>query len=143
MKVVVDANIAAKWLFEEEYSQEAFHILTSYEIIAPSFLLIETGNIIWKKISRGNLPPEYAEETLEKIYGLLNQIVPTLHLFPRPLTLSKTLNHPIYDCIYLATAETYGAPLITADRKFFNCVSQHVDYARMIAWIKDLPEVPA
>ena len=142
MRIVVDANIAAKWIFEEEYSQEAFHILSSYETIAPTFILIEAGNIIWKKIRCGNLHSEYAEEILEKIHGLINQIVPTLALFPRPLTLAKILNHPVYDCIYLAAAETYDTQLITADRKFFNCVSKHEEYARRIAWIEEPPKTP-
>jgi len=32
------------------------------------------------------------------------------------MALSLDLPHPVYDCFYLATAITHGAPLLTADR---------------------------
>jgi predicted nucleic acid-binding protein len=67
----------------------------------------------------GNLEHQYAEEAYGK------------------------LNHPVYDCLYLTTAEFHHAPLISADRKFYNCVCEHEVYANHIHWIENPPAVNA
>ena len=47
------------------------------------------------------------------------------------------LNHPVYDCLYLACAETVEGILITADRKL--CRSVHGSEFESL--IKDLKDV--
>ena len=37
--------------------------------------------------------------------------------------LAIALNHPVYDCIYLALAQQVGANVVTADKRFMNAVS--------------------
>ena len=35
----------------------------------------------------------------------------------RASTIALELDHPVYDCIYLACTEIEGVPLVTADRR--------------------------
>jgi predicted nucleic acid-binding protein len=41
---------------------------------------------------------------------------PTASLAPRALELALNLDHPVYDCFYLALAEAETAQMVTADR---------------------------
>ena len=66
---------------------------------------------------------------------------PSAPLAPAALALSFDLKHWIYDCLYLATAIDLAAPLLTADRKFWNAAKRggygHV--VELLTW-KDRPK---
>lgn len=116
MKAVVDASVAAKWLFTEEHSQVARQLLAPRIVLhAPDFLLIEAANVIWKKLRRKEIPD--ARPYLEELAHMSDAVVlrPSSELVQRAAALSLRLNHPVYDCVYLACAETEAAPLVTAD----------------------------
>lgn len=38
------------------------------------------------------------------------------------LALAQELDHPVYDCLYLALVEREKRPLVTADRRFHSIV---------------------
>ena len=48
------------------------------------------------------------------------EFVPDEQLAAEALQLALKLNHPAYDCTYLACAGQKGAEFITADKKFLN-----------------------
>ena len=50
-------------------------------------------------------------------------------MFSRATELACQLNHPAYDCFYLALAELLGTSVVTADRRFANKVA---DPARVV-----------
>ena len=52
-------------------------------------------------------------------------------VMPRALRLAVDLEHPIYDCIYLALAEQVGDELLTADRRFLAAVAS-TDHASRV-----------
>jgi predicted nucleic acid-binding protein len=54
---------------------------------------------------------------------MLTLLVPVAELLPRAIDLAFDLQHPIYDCIYLALAEREKAALITADLRLIATVS--------------------
>ncbi len=43
--------------------------------------------------------------------------MPGLRLAARSLALAADLDHPVYDCLYLALAELREASLVTADQR--------------------------
>ncbi len=45
------------------------------------------------------------------------------------ISLACELKHPVYDCLYLALADSLGIALVTADQKFANKVA---DPARVV-----------
>ena len=49
--------------------------------------------------------------------------------------LALALEHPVYDCLYLALAHRIGATVVTADRRFANAVAptEPVDSVIMLA----------
>jgi predicted nucleic acid-binding protein len=116
MNLIVDASVLVKLFVDEvgsEQAEELFEI--EGDRIAPDLVLAELGNAIWKKHRRGSLTTAQALSAAEDAPGLFDRLVPTPDLFPRAAALSLALDHPIYDCFYIALAEREAAPLVTAD----------------------------
>ena len=116
MKWVIDASVAAKWLAPEAESAQAEALLDS-ELIAPDLLFAEVANILWKKQSRGEMNSDTANAAARWLMQVPLQVVESITLMIDALALSMRLQHPAYDCFYLALALQTGCPLVTADRR--------------------------
>ena len=119
MKLTVDASIVAKWFLTEPQSKEALQLLAPrIRLHAPDILLVEYANIIWKKVHRREIsdPQPYLEELAR-----LPETV-TLHrsadFLDHAARLAMDMDHPVYDCLYLACADATTSVLITADHRF-------------------------
>jgi predicted nucleic acid-binding protein len=84
-------------------------------LIAPELIVPETWNAIWKRVRQGRISPVQARRAIPEIPVWLASTTSLAELFPRAAALSLALDHPIYDCFYLALAEREAAPLVTAD----------------------------
>jgi predicted nucleic acid-binding protein len=117
MMVVVDASVAVKWFVEEPGREQAISVLGAAERQAPDLIVVEVGNVAWKKASRG----EITDAQARFICASLRRYFTVLHrseaLIDRAIQLALRLRHPIYDCLYLACAERAGVRLVTADQK--------------------------
>ncbi len=118
MKLVVDASVAVKWFAAEEWTAESRRLLAAgVDRHAPDLILAETTNVLWKKARRGEI--EASHGYFREAANLPDVLV--LHrsqgLFVRASAIALDLDHPVYDCIYLACAEVEGVPLVTADRR--------------------------
>ena len=135
---VVDASVAIKWFVEEVYADHARRLQDDeYDLLAPGLFWPESGNILWKKVQRGELTAEEAR-LIRK--GLEKQ---PIHTFPSGLVLEPALEiaietgRTVYDACYLALAMLIGCPLVTADRRLFNSL-QGSRYDQHLRWIADL-----
>ena len=118
MKLVVDASVAVKWFVAEEWTEGSRRLLAAgIDRHAPDLILAETTNVLWKKARRGEI--EASHGYFREAANLPDVLV--LHrsqdLFVRTSAIALDLDHPVYDCIYLACAEVEGVPLVTADRR--------------------------
>ena len=142
MNVVVDASVAIKWFVPEPLSNEAERLLGGGDaLFAPDFLLIECGNIVWKKVRLGELARGDGNAALAALLSGPVSLVDTTPLLERALHLAHEIDHPLYDCLYLATAEAVAATVATADRRFFDRCSLSIMQSR-IAWLADWPSKP-
>lgn len=124
MKFTVDASIVVKWYISENRSDEARLLLAHrLERLAPDFLLVEFANTVWKKARRGEIadPRTYLDGIPE--LGNVIELRADRDLAERAAGLAVAIDHPVYDCLYLACAEATGSRLITADRKFADKVA--------------------
>ena len=112
MKLVVDASIVVKWFVAEQWTDESRRLLAqSIERYAPDLILSETANVIWKKARKKEIqdPNRYFAE----LAHLPDAIVlrPSQEIVTRASIIALELNHPVYDCLYLACAEAEEYPL--------------------------------
>jgi len=119
---VVDASVALKWLIDEEDSEQALS-LTEHRLQAPSLIRIEIANALRSISARGRITADQAPGFMTLLQNAPLEIVePDAALEARMLDLALRLNHPVYDCLYLALAERTGQTLITADRRFLKAL---------------------
>jgi predicted nucleic acid-binding protein len=115
--LIVDANVAVKWVLPEPDSHIALKLRTDSRLLAaPALLIEEAGNVAWQRARRGELSRAQAIEVVRIVVGLVPLIVSAADLYEEALRLAIDLDHPIYDCFYLALALRNRAPLATADR---------------------------
>jgi predicted nucleic acid-binding protein len=119
--VVVDSSVAIKWIVEEEDSDSA-RLLAQATLEAPDLLLTECANILWKKATMADLSPRDVGDCWRLLLQAPILFTPSPDLLDAALRISLDLDHPIYDCVFLALALLRRVPLITADRKLVDSV---------------------
>jgi len=116
MTLVVDASVAVKWVASELGSVAAADVRRHDDyLIAPSLIIAEIGNALWKKALRREMNRSEAVSAFRLAVFHFAEFVPFEDFREAALELAIELRHPIYDCFYLALAERENAPLITAD----------------------------
>lgn len=113
--MIVDASVAIKWLVPETDTEVANQLLARGDLVAPDLLASEVANAIWKKRNRGEISG--VPMGLGGLMRLFSRIEPTPPLLPRATAIALELDHPAYDCFYLALAETTGSTIVSADQR--------------------------
>lgn len=118
MTLVVDASVACKWILAEEDSERARLLLESDEqLIAPVIILAEMANVFRRCLRLGEIDETQARYGLASIRVDIDHLEPLEGLVTAAFDLSILMNHPVYDCLYLALAQQQGCKMITADKK--------------------------
>jgi predicted nucleic acid-binding protein len=121
---VVDASVALKWVIDEEGSEAAGE-LAGEPLSAPGLLLAECANVLWVKAQRKEISPQEVFERLDLLRSAPVLLVPVQDLVEDATRLAIELEHPVYDCLYLALAMRQDARLVTADRRLARAVRAH------------------
>lgn len=139
MRRVVDAGIAVKWFFPEEHRDQARSMLgPGYDLYAPELITAELGNVLWKKVRAGDTTPEAATQILRRFISL-PMFRERIHILAMPaLDLAMETGRTVYDSMYLRLAIAERCPLVTADLRLFNAISNS-RYAGHVLWIGDVP----
>lgn len=93
-------------------------------VLAPGLMLTEVANALWKLQRSDGLAGMDPQLLLEDATDLVDQIEPDRHLQVEALALACHLNHPVYDCLYLALARREAALLLTADQRLKRLADQ-------------------
>jgi predicted nucleic acid-binding protein len=119
----VDASVAIKWFLPETNSEAALRPQHSnHRLHAPAFVMLELGNVLAKKIRRGELTQEEGKAILKDLKHIPLQQHPDIRLF-----------RPAY-----ALAEVVSGSMVTEDRKFYDALAKR-PYAR-VRWVEELPQ---
>lgn len=116
-RFVVDASIAIKWVVEEEGTPAALKLRRGARLLAPDLLVPECANILWKKVQRKELSGDEALIAARLIQSAELELLPTRSLLGSATSLAIELEHPAYDCIYLALAAAINCQFVTADER--------------------------
>lgn len=130
---VVDTSVAIKWIVDEEGSDEA-ELLQGADMVAPALFRVEAGNVLRTLAAKQILDNDRAIDLFLFLQTAPVTIIDADELLERrALDLALALEHPIYDCVYLALAERMDRRLITADRRFIKILSGTEHAARLLA----------
>ena len=116
-RFVVDASVAIKWVVAEPGSGDASLLRRAQALIAPDLIVAELANILWKKVTRGELPVDQALLAADLLERSGLDLRGMGRLLASATRLAIALGHPAYDCVYLALAMEEGCPFVTADEK--------------------------
>jgi predicted nucleic acid-binding protein len=137
--LVIDASIAIKWVVEEHGTPEALILRQKARLIAPELLVAECANILWKKVKRNELLKEEALLAARLLQGAEIELFPTRSLFEAATRMSIEIDHPAYDCLYLAVAVEKECLFVTADESLLRKLNedrQHALRGRAISLIE-------
>ena len=119
--LVVDTSVAIKWVVPEEGvdlepdTAIALSVL-EHGLIAPDLIAAEFANALWKKVSRREMGDAQAIEAMD-ILPTMVSLLPMEAYAKRALEIALQLDHPVYDCVFIAVAEAHATNLVTADRR--------------------------
>ena len=117
--MILDASVAIKLVVAEPGTIGArAKCFAQPTLIAPDWVLIETGSAIWGKAMRNELRAADIPQLMRALPGFFQTLHPTLDLLDDGLRLAVELQHPVYDCLYLALALRVGQGMLTADKGF-------------------------
>jgi len=139
-KLVIDASVAVKWFVVEPYSNAARRVLDTYQgtasFHAPDILPTELANTIWKKQLFQGLTEADAKDILAAFRRVQIALVPAMALLDDAYNLAITHRRSVYDALYLALSLREKCPLVAADEKFVNALT---DFHSQVIWVGNWP----
>jgi predicted nucleic acid-binding protein len=129
---VVDASVAVKWVLSgEAYEENATkfkdnQLSENAEMFAPSLMIHEVANSLWKAIKLKRITQEDAFRAMKDLGDLqINLQEQYWTEVSREFAIAIKLDITTYDAAYLALSEKMNAPVITADDKLYEKAKGH------------------
>ena len=116
-EIVIDASVAAAWLFDDEFDQSTADVMSNIPAdvgIVPRHWHLEMRNALLMGERRGRIAPEHIAESLNG----LNRIILRTDTEPdldAAFSLARARGLTIYDAVYLELALRRRAALATLD----------------------------
>jgi predicted nucleic acid-binding protein len=138
--IVVDASVAAKWLFPHEVrDRQALTLLTestrqSNPIVAPHLLTFEVANIIRQRMIREGLALTDADQLMTRFVALPVTLQAPPRLSQEALAIADAHGLPAaYDGHYVALAQQLGCDLWTDDQRLIRQIAGVLSFVRPLA----------
>jgi predicted nucleic acid-binding protein len=132
-EVVLDASIAAKWIFWEAGSDIAQTLLDEqYLFYVPDIFYVEMDTIIAMKFRKRELNSGEAYVKRDQVQRLALEKWPHLSLADVAFDISVTLTVTIHDAIYLALAVEKETVMWTADDRLVRGIRKPFLYDHVI-----------
>ena len=140
MRFVVDASVAVKWLVAEDEADVAEELATGgHDLHAPRLMASEVANALWRKARTGEIERRASGILLADVQDMPVRWGADEILSADAARLALALDHPIYDCVYLALAHRIGARVVTADRRFVTAVAP-TEHGEAVMTLSDYAE---
>lgn len=121
--IVIDASVAAE-LIGELRSRSALHDrLIGEALIAPDILSLEVASALRGLNLGGYLSDQALDTTAADLARVPIELHASLPLLPRVLALRQKFS--AYDASYVALAEAFTCPLLTADTRLARAAVRH------------------
>ena len=123
MKYVLDSSVALKWVLAEVDSGTALRLLDEtnnslHELLAPDIFSPEVANGLATAERQGRIKPGEASTLFLDIIRQAPAIHTSSVLLIRAIEVAVSTRQAVYDCLYLALAESEQCELVGADDAF-------------------------
>jgi predicted nucleic acid-binding protein len=123
MKYVLDSSVALKWVLAEAESGKAIRLRDQYrngihQLLAPDIFPSEIANGLVSAERQKRIRTGEAAIFLNDVLSAAPVLYPSPPLLIRAMEIAIPSKRAVYDCIFLALAETEGCELVTADDQF-------------------------
>lgn len=116
--------MALRWYVDGDGGAEAVSLLASGEpLLAPDLVVVEVTNAGWKLVRAGKIAQQHGARIAAAVPTAFTLLESSARLAVRAFELAATLDHPVYDCLYVVLAEQAECQLITADRRLASKLS--------------------
>jgi predicted nucleic acid-binding protein len=118
--VVLDSCVAAKWIIPEADSALARRLLTEVVTrgdrpVVLDLVLIEVGNVLWKRRRSGAVTSDEAEQLLGLFLQHPLRVEDSKPLLTSALRIAMKYNRAFYDALFVALVDALGVTGVTAD----------------------------
>ncbi len=136
--VVIDSSVAIKWFVAEHDSAQARGILVAgiagqLDLIAPDFIAIELGNIVWRQQRFAGMSLADAERVQQLTRQLNCTLFPASDLLDSAFRLACQFQCTVYDMLYVALAVRENCPFVTADERLVNSAQHALPLVKTLA----------
>jgi predicted nucleic acid-binding protein len=123
MKYVLDSSVALKWVLPEADSGTALRLRDEYnngiqELLAPDIFSPEVANGLASAERQKRIKAGESALLLHDVVRSAPVIHPSHSLLIRAMEIAIATKQAVYDCIYLALAESEKCEFVTADDAF-------------------------
>jgi predicted nucleic acid-binding protein len=123
MRYVLDSSVALKWVLPEADSAKAIRLRDEYgngvhELLAPDLFPSEIANGLASAERQQRIRTGESAIFLNDVLSAASALHLSSPLLIRAMEMAITTKRAVYDCIYLALAESEGCELVTADDQF-------------------------
>jgi predicted nucleic acid-binding protein len=135
--LILDASVGAKWFFKEEMWEKATLLMEhvteeEVRIVVPEIFYSELANTWWRRVKRKIVSVDDAIQALGTVMNLSLERYPDWEIVDIALENSLRFKISIYDSLYLALAEIYLAPLVTADEILYKTCRSRFDFIEFL-----------
>lgn len=113
--IVLDTNIVISGYLEDDID---LSLLTQDELVlAPDIFELELLNVLRKYHYMRSLDLHTVDELHQLSMSLIDELIPAYDFIDTIRQISFALNHPIYDCAFLALAKIRYARFVSFDKR--------------------------
>lgn len=138
--LVLDACVGLKLVIHEDGSDKVAELARRHKLMAPEFFWLECANVLAGMVRGQLLSPADGKEAFFDLRDQcrIDRCGNALELTSKAFMIAEEMKHPIYDCLYLATAVLHKAVCVTTDRKFLNVVKNFPQFTGFIVDLNDI-----
>jgi predicted nucleic acid-binding protein len=131
----LDSSVAFKWAIREADTEKALRLRDEarkgiHEFLAPDVFPIELGHALTRAERQGRIVPPDGWAAWLAVMADSPHLHASLPLMPLAYAISSRVRIGIYDCLYVALAESERCELLTADARLLSVLQE--EYAFII-----------
>ncbi|HEY4113657.1 MAG TPA: type II toxin-antitoxin system VapC family toxin [Rhizomicrobium sp.] len=136
--IVVDTSVIVKLAIPEARSDLAAKLRLQI-LGAPAIWRAEVANVLWRKVRVGEIGEDRAAAFLRALFdGVIVTLQLDDDLVHRALAIAMALNHPVYDCFFLACAIDQNTVVVTDDSRFGTAVVRHGRWSKYLRMLESI-----